>query len=80
MTTLDDFFGDSKAAVQECLYCGGTDGELEVAISDNYGPTHWRHFECHAQALAEEQRQAEANADAVARQEYHDESDGFPTE
>lgn len=49
---LDDFFGDSESAVKECLYCGGTDGVLIVAIEDNYGPTHWHHAECHARHMS----------------------------
>lgn len=46
MSTLDDFFGSSEEAVIECLYCGGTDGELVIAIRNNDGPTHWRHEAC----------------------------------
>lgn len=48
MTTLDDFFGSSDDAVEECLFCGGQAGKLIVAISDAYGPTHWHHKACKA--------------------------------
>ena len=52
MSILDDFFGNSEAAVKECLYCGGTEGSLIVAINDANGPTHWCHEECRQQAEA----------------------------
>ena len=46
MSVLDDFFGDSAKEQKECLHCGGTDGQLIVAVSDNHGPTHWAHAAC----------------------------------
>lgn len=45
-STLDDFFGSSDEVVVECLFCGGTDGELVVSIQDANGPTHWHHKTC----------------------------------
>jgi hypothetical protein len=51
MTVLDDFFGDGAADnTPECSFCGGIDGELIVSISDAYGPTHWHHQTCKADA------------------------------
>jgi hypothetical protein len=46
MTTLNDFFGSSNEATPECSFCGGTEGELIVSVSDAYGPTHWHHQAC----------------------------------
>ena len=54
MATLDDFFGDGSAElVPECSFCGETEGELIVSVSDAYGPTHWHHADCKAEAAAE---------------------------
>lgn len=61
MSTLDDFFGDSKTAVKECLHCGGTHGHLIVAVSDAYGPTHWKHQECADKAEAARQAGVDDN-------------------
>lgn len=52
-STLNDFFGDGSADnIPECLFCGGTEGELVVSISDHYGPTHWHHVACEEAANA----------------------------
>ncbi len=49
-TTINDFFGDGSADnVPECSFCGETDGELVVSVSDHYGPTHWHHETCRAE-------------------------------
>lgn len=62
-TTLDDFFGDGRVAVPECLYCGAGEEEEEliVSISDVYGPTHWHHASCYQEAQKKHQRQVEAS-------------------
>ncbi len=54
MSTLDDFYGDSKTATKECSYCGkGEEVEaLVVSVSDAYGPTHWHHAACKAESDA----------------------------
>jgi hypothetical protein len=75
-STLDDFFGNSGTAKKECLYCGGADGDLVVAVRDASGPTHWHHKDCHSNALAKQQAEEEARLaryEALAR----DEEDGI---
>ena len=63
MSILDDFFGDSKTAVKECLYCGGTDGNLVVATSDNNGPTLWRHEACRQKHFSQPVKVQRSNSD-----------------
>jgi hypothetical protein len=64
MSTLDDFFGSSDEP--ECLYCGKSDGKLEVSIRDEATgeATHWHHAECKAQAETKHAAEvAERNAE-----------------
>lgn len=49
MKTLDDFFGSSDEAIEECSFCGETEGELIVSVRDACGPTHWHHADCKAE-------------------------------
>lgn len=72
MSTLNDFFGDSTSAIHECLYCGGVDGELVVAIRDANGATHWQHAACAKAAAAEAERVAEVRRADLKRSEQHD--------
>ena len=60
---LNDFFGDSETAVKECLYCGGTDGELVVADSDFNGPTLWRHEACRQKYNSQPKKAGRSNSD-----------------
>lgn len=73
MSTLDDFFGDGRTAKKECLHCGKTGGELIVAISDAYGPTHWIHPACRVEMERIREQQAQSSRDAAARHEAMDE-------
>ena len=68
MSTLDDFFGDSKNAKPECSYCGLQTGELIVTISDANGPTHWMHPAC---IVVYEEEKALETAKNIAEVERH---------
>jgi hypothetical protein len=67
MSTIDDFFGDSKTAKKECLYCGKSDGILLVAVEDANGPTHWEHGACKKEAEAKREKERLTEEERVAR-------------
>jgi hypothetical protein len=76
MSTLSDFFGDSETAEKECLYCGGNDGELVVAVEDANGPTHWQHAECKAEADAKHAEEIAKREREQQMREWIAETDG----
>lgn len=76
MSTLDDFFGDSKTAKKECLYCGKSDGVLLVAIEDANGTTHWKHESCEKEAEAKREKERQEEEARIARNIWIANTDG----
>ena len=76
-TTLDDFFGDSETAEEECCWCGKTDGELLPVVRDANGVTLWEHTECRdAQRKINETAEINRQQRIAAREEY-DRNEGW---